>query len=124
VRRLTLLVVLVAFIFSCGGEWPILQGIAWVSMVREYSEMVPLEKAVQMTVSGEYPCALCKVIAEKKHSEDNKAVTFFKHEKKILSGALFVTDRRTTAVPQYFEVAEQFLKTRSESPPTPPPRLA
>ena len=65
-RRLTHLVVLVAFIFSCGGQWVVLQGLAWANMVREYSEVVPLQQAVKMTLSGEYPCPLCKAIAEKK----------------------------------------------------------
>ena len=84
-RRLTLVVVLVAFVFSCGGQWPVLQCIAWVNMIREYSEMVPLAEAVQMTLSGQYPCALCKAIAEKKQSGDTKTAALVKHEKKMLS---------------------------------------
>ena len=123
-RRLTLVVVLVAFVFSCGGQWPVLQCIAWVNMIREYSEMVPLAEAVQMTLSGQYPCALCKAIAEKKQSGDTKTAALVKHEKKMLSHPLVAAGGRTTVSPQFFEVAEQFLNTRSEPPPTPPPRLA
>ncbi len=51
-RRLTFFTVLVAFVFSCGGQWPVLQGVAWANMVREYSEAVPFTQAVQMTFSG------------------------------------------------------------------------
>ena len=123
-RRLTLLVVLVAFTFSCGGQWVVLQGIAWANMIREYSEMVPLAKAVEMTFSGQYPCALCKAIAEKKQSEDVKAAGLLKHEKKIVSLALLFQARGSTVTPQIFEVTTQFLASRSEPPPTPPPRLA
>lgn len=123
-RRLTLLVVLVAFIFSCGGQWPVLQCIAWVNMVREYSEIVPLAKAVEMTFSGQYPCAICKAIAEKKQSEDIKADGLLKHEKKIVSLILLFQGRGSTVTPQIFEVTKQFLASRSEPPPTPPPRLA
>jgi hypothetical protein len=93
-------------------------------MVREYSEMVPLPEAVQMTFSGQYPCALCKAIAEKKRSEDAKTTVLVKHGKKMLSVGLVVEDRRTTVSLESFEVPEQFLSTRSESPPTPPPRLS
>jgi len=57
-----LIVVLVAFIFSREGQWPALQGIAWVDRSRESSEMVPLAKAVEMTFSGQYSCAIGKAI--------------------------------------------------------------
>jgi hypothetical protein len=124
VRRLTLFVVLVAFVFSCGGQWPVLQCVAWVNMVREYSEMVPLTRAVQMTFSGQYPCALCKAIADRKRSEYTKTSVLFQHEKKILSAVVMMENQRTTVTSQVFDVPEQFLSTRSESPPTPPPRPA
>jgi hypothetical protein len=65
-RRLTHLLVLAAFIFSCGGQWAAFQAIAWANMIREYSEMVPLTQAVQMTFSGRYPCAICKAIAQER----------------------------------------------------------
>jgi len=86
--------------------------------------MVPLAKAVEMTFSGQYPCALCKAIAEKKQSEDNKAAGLLKHEKKIVSLALLFQARGAAVTPQTFEVTRQFLASRSEPPPTPPPRLA
>ncbi len=74
-RRITCAIILAAFVFSCGGNWAVLQGIAWANMIREYSEVVPLAQAVQMTLSGEYPCVMCKAIAEKKSSEQQKSLT-------------------------------------------------
>ena len=82
-RRLTHLLVLGAFVLSCGGNWAVLQCVAWVSMIHEYSEMVPLTEAVGMTLSGKYPCAICKAIAEKKQSDNVKALTFEKFEKQF-----------------------------------------
>jgi hypothetical protein len=123
-RRLTLLVVLVAFTFSCGGQWPLLQCVAWANMIREYSEMVPLSQAVQMTFSGQYPCALCKAIAEKKQEENTKFAATFKHEKKIISSGLSIAARSTTVSSQSFVIRDQVFQTRSEAPPTPPPRFA
>jgi hypothetical protein len=123
-RRVTLLVVLVAFTFSCGGQWPVLQCVAWANMIREYSEMVPLTQAVQMTFSGQYPCAICKTIAEKKESENTKVAVLFQHEKKIVSSGFSIAPRATTVSPQSFVIRNSFFQTRSEAPPTPPPRLA
>ncbi len=123
-RRGALLLVLVAFIFSSGGEWAVLQCVAWVNMIREYSEMVPLSQAVEMTFSGEYPCALCKVIAEKKQSENSRIAVLVKPEKLISTPAFSYRPRVATfARPVYFE-PERFLQTRSDVPPTPPPRVA
>ena len=123
-RRLTLFVVLVAFTFSCGGQWPVLQGVAWANMIREYSEMVPLSQAVQMTFSGQYPCPLCKAIAEKKQEENTKFAATFKHEKKLFSHGFVVEARSIAVSPQIFAIREPFFQTRSEAPPTPPPRFA
>jgi hypothetical protein len=122
-RRLTLFVVLVAFTFSCGGQWPVLQCVAWANMVREYSGMVPLSQALQMTFSGQYPCPLCKAIAEKKQEENTKLAITFKHEKKLFSQNLVVEARSIAISRQTFAVREPFFQTRSEAPPIPPPRF-
>jgi hypothetical protein len=122
-RRLTHLIVLVAFVFSCGGQWAAFQVIAWGNMIREYSEMVPLAQAVQMTFSGEYPCAICKAIAERKSAEQQKAFTLLKAEKKFpLPISVALTLRKITSV-VYLEPVLVF-SSRVESPPTPPPRVA
>jgi len=123
-RRTTLLVVLIAFTFSCGGQWAVLQCVAWANMIREYSEMVPVTQAIAMTFSGEYPCDMCKMIAEKKQAEKAKVAQLFQHEKKQVSPGFEVTDRLMTISPQIFFSRESFLQTRSEAPPVPPPRIA
>jgi hypothetical protein len=123
-RRLAFIVVLVAFVFSCGGQWPLLQGVAWANMIRQYTEMVPLAQAVQMTFSGKYPCPLCRAIAEKRQSEDNKIAALFKHEKKLFSPGLTVDTPQMIPSPQTYAVWEPVFQTRSEAPPTPPPRFA
>jgi hypothetical protein len=121
---LTLLVVLVAFVFSCGGHWVILQGIAWTNMIREYSQVVPFTQAVQMTLSGQYPCAICKVIAEKKNDEQGKIIIFDKSEKKMVAAWFVVAPPRLTFSPIEYRAQDTDLHTRSDAPPTPPPRGA
>ncbi len=114
---------LVAFVFSCGGQWALLQGVAWANMIREYSVMVPLTQAVQMTFSGQYPCPLCKAIAARKQSQDKKIAALFKHENKIVSPCLLAPAARSVATPQIFATHEAVFRTRSDVPPTPPPRF-
>lgn len=123
-RRFTLLAVFVAFTFSCGGQWAVLQVVAWTNMIREYSEMAPLAQAVKMTFSGQYPCALCKTIADKKETENAKMLTLHKQETQICPAVMSFADRMSAVVPNYFMSPDDFLQSRSEAPPTPPPRLA
>jgi hypothetical protein len=125
VRRLAHLIVLAAFILSCGGQWYVLQCVAWANMIREYSEIVPVTQAVQMTFSGQYPCAICKAIAERKSSEQQKSLAFEKYEKKFtapVSIELATVEPNISSSPYLVYVG--FLRSRTDTPPTPPPRLA
>jgi len=124
-RRLTHLVVLVAFVFSCGGQWAMFQCIAWANMIREYSEMVPLTQAVAMTFSGEYPCPICKAIAEKKTSEQQKTLALGKYEKKFLPLPLPLLGAVEVAGASFsFPELRVLLQSWSDSPAAPPPRFA
>jgi len=122
-RRLTYLIVLAAFVFSCGGQWYALQCVAWIKMLHDYSQMVPFTEAVGMTFSGQYPCAICKAIAEKKQQENDKICTVDKYEKKFVSSVAVAVPRPQASTFQYADY-RNFLRTRTEPPPTPPPRLA
>ena len=122
-RRLTHWIVLVAFVFSCGGQWAAFQVIAWGNMIREYSEVVPLTQAVQMTFSGQYPCAICKAIAERKSSEQQKELTLLKYDKSCPLPVIITLVAPKIANIVYVEPASSF-SSRVESPPTPPPRDA
>lgn len=120
-RRLTHIMVLAAFVFSCGGQWYALQCLAWVNMIREYSEVVPMTQAISMTFSGQYPCELCKAIAEKKQADTTKALAMEKAEKKFLPPVTVASVQRKTVTFCYLENTSS-LSSRTEAPPTPPPR--
>jgi len=122
-RRLTHLIVLAAFIFSCGGQWYVLQCVAWVKMLHDYAQIVPFKEAVSMTFSGQYPCEICKAIAEKKQSENDKICALEKYEKKFFPPPA-VAPARPEAVPLQYADYLSSLQARSEPPPTPPPRSA
>jgi hypothetical protein len=121
-RRLTHLVVLSAFIFSCGGQWYALQCVAWINMIHDYSRMVPFTEAVSMTFSGKYPCAICKALAEKKQSENDKIASVEKYAKKFFAPAADDVAAPLVAAMHYPDFLNA-LQTRAEAPPSPPPRL-
>jgi hypothetical protein len=122
-RRLTLCVVFAAFTFSCGGQWYALQGVAWVSMLHDYSQMVSFPKAVEMTFSGEYPCPICKAIAEKQQKEKEKALEIGKDKQKFFVNVAVARPVFPGTSAQYVALRQNLI-LRSEPPPVPPPRFA
>lgn len=83
--------------------------------------MVPVEQAVQMTLSGQYPCAICKAIAKKKSSDQQKALVLKKHDKKFLTHIIVNSVCLNCSPVIYFETT-QSLHFRNDSPSVPPPR--
>ncbi len=122
-RRLTHIIVLAAFAFSCGGQWYALQCVAWVKMLHDYSQMAPFPEAVAMTFSGHYPCEICKALAEKKQTENEKICSLDKYDKKFFP-PLAVEVPLPGAAPITHAGYFASLQCLSEAPPTPPPRLA
>jgi hypothetical protein len=120
-RRLTHVIVLAAFVFSLGGHWYLLQGLAWMNMIREYSQVVPLPEAVGMTFSGKYPCSICKAIADHQTSDQHKAFAVDKNDKKFPLPSELTISQPAIAAFLYPDFASH-LQLRSEAPPTPPPR--
>jgi hypothetical protein len=70
-----------ALFLVAGGHWAMLQGIAWTSMVRDFSKSGTLSQAVSKTFNGKHPCAMCKKIASAK-SHEEKAPASLKVDKK------------------------------------------
>jgi len=121
-RRCAVVLVLVAFIFSSGGEWSIAQCVAWANMVREYAQTESLGNAVRMTFSGEHPCAMCKAIAEKKRQDNSKSLVLVKQEKPLVAPLFALKPREFAVAPAFYVSPDALLRTRAETPPTPPPR--
>src|SRR4051812_9002142 len=59
-------------IFSVGGHWALLQSVAWVSMVVEYSKDAPISVAVAKTFDGVHPCGICKLVRKGKATEQKQ----------------------------------------------------
>jgi hypothetical protein len=67
--RLSRFAIAAALAFSIGLHWEVLQSVAWVVMIVNYSQDAPLTEALAKTFDGKHPCSLCKQIAHGKQSE-------------------------------------------------------
>jgi hypothetical protein len=106
---------------SIGAHWIVLQSVAWGTMVVQYSQHVPLSKAIAQTFDGDHPCSLCKRISAARHSEkksDAQTVT--------IKPDLICATRRIILLPRstdfLFARVEMNASLVAHSPPTPPPR--
>lgn len=63
-----------------------MQGVAWATMIRDYSRTGSVTAAVEKTFDGKHPCAMCKRLAAQR-SHEQKAPATVKGEKKA---AVFV----------------------------------
>jgi hypothetical protein len=123
-RRLGLLLSVLAMFAIAGGHWAVLQSVAWAGMVNDYSRTDGLAVAVEKTFSGGYPCAMCKRIAMAQKEQEQAPASTVKAETKLLLGliptSLLVIPpaaRRGTFPP----ILNSLLVSRSERPPTPVP---
>lgn len=92
--RLMTMVMALALFLVTGGHWAMLQGVAWATMVRDFSKTGSLTEAVEKTFDGKHPCAMCKKLSSARASEEKSPVTL-KVDKKAEA---FVTSARS-AVP-------------------------
>jgi hypothetical protein len=82
IRRLLGCIVMTAALFlSAGGHLALLQGVAWATMIKDFSRSGSVTIAVQKTFDGKHPCAMCKKIAAQR-SHDEKTPATVKAEKK------------------------------------------
>jgi hypothetical protein len=115
-------IVVFALVCAIGGHWAILQSVAWVNMVVDFSQTSTLGSAITKTFDGKHPCALCKAVQEGKASEGNQ--TSLKVETKLdfwLASASLLLEPPLPFVVLPGKSSTPLL--RPETPPTPPPRL-
>jgi hypothetical protein len=79
-RIMTMMMALALFV-AIGGPLAVLQGVAWATMIRDYSRTGSVTAAVEKTFDGKHPCAMCKKIAAQR-SHDEKTPATVKAEKK------------------------------------------
>jgi hypothetical protein len=70
-----------ALFLVTGGHLALLQGIAWTTMVHDFSRTGSLSQAMEKTFDGKHLCPLCKKIAAERAAQE-KAPASVKAEKK------------------------------------------
>ena len=120
--RLAKYCVLVFLALSIGGQWALLQSVAWMGMMIDYSRDGSIAGAVCKTFDGKHPCPLCKAIAAGKKSEQKKAVS---SPAQKLEFALLDEDNAPILTARFplFLRADLRADSTSRTPPTPPPRF-
>lgn len=117
------LLVVFTLICAIGGHWAILQSVAWVGMAVDYSQDATLAEALAKTFDGKHPCKICKVVEAGKKSEQKQSS--LKVETKFdfwMTNAASLLDPPNPFV--VLPARPSAVEVHSESPPTPPPRLA
>jgi hypothetical protein len=119
--RLPRLAIVAALACSIGLQWGVLQSIAWVGMMVDYSREGSLGEALVKTFDGRHPCALCKAIA--KGQKSDKPAEFPPTVKKfefLYSPAVFVFNPPTES--WEVDMLEEQAHSANRAPPVPPPK--
>jgi hypothetical protein len=123
ISRMLLTGLLTAMILSVtGGQWQILQSVAWARMIFNYSRAESIQTALEQTFDGRHPCELCKLIQKAKESDRPQAL----QQNSTKDDPLFL-ERCTPdlpALPCFAWEGEgcRFHLSRSDPPLVPPPR--
>ncbi len=115
---------LVAVLVAGGGHWAVLQTVAWVGMLVDYSGQASLAEAVQMTFDGKHPCPICRKIEQGRKQERRQPMVrevrklelFCEFRIHLSREAVWWLEPET---PLAGQLHQDFL----EAPPRPPPRV-
>ncbi|HSH93665.1 MAG TPA: hypothetical protein VK968_05935 [Roseimicrobium sp.] len=119
-RPLQSLIVLSLILFL-GMPWMCLQTVAWVGMVLNYSQTLPLKSAVSKALDGKHPCAICKVVqsGQKKDKEPSGS-------RSVVKFVFLSATTECRLFPPLADCPEAFHppvpSEQNQSPPVPPPR--
>ncbi|MDQ5980662.1 MAG: hypothetical protein QG602_3639 [Verrucomicrobiota bacterium] len=60
-RTFSTTALLLAWLCANGAVWNVVQTVAWARMFSEYSQMMPVADALELTFDGSAPCDLCTI---------------------------------------------------------------
>lgn len=60
-RTLSTTALLLAWLCANGAVWNVVQVVAWAKMFQEYSQVMPVADALELTFDGSAPCDLCTI---------------------------------------------------------------
>jgi hypothetical protein len=108
---------------TLGLHWAFLQSVAWVGMFVSFSANSSLPVALKKTFGGDNPCNLCKLVAEGKKAERQQEMP------QLLAklDMLLVYNRIWLQPPELVPLttlSPSLGESRSDAPPSPPPRAS
>ncbi len=128
-RQAGLLCAALAMFSIAGGHWAVLQSVAWVQMLGDYSQRTgSVAVAVTETFDGQHPCELCRQIQAAKANEHKggKPMAAAGKEdarvKALLATVNPALPARTAIKIVFARTASLSGLSRNDPPPTPPPR--
>lgn len=68
-RRFLKWLVVWPLILLVGGQWALLQSVAWTTMLVRFSQAMSLAQAAEFTFDGQHLCALCKAVKAGQNAE-------------------------------------------------------
>ena len=119
------LLILCCALYLSGAHWMILQTSAWTGMLISRSISTSVAKALETTLDGKHPCALCSAIADGKQTEKQSEQNFELLKKAGDLKFLALTSLETTPCVNVGTAHWPALLIRGlarfVAPPTPPP---
>jgi hypothetical protein len=74
-HRFMTMVMALSLFMALGGPLALLQGVAWVTMVHDFSKSGSLSQAVEKTFDGQHPCPLCQKLSKARAAEEKAPVS-------------------------------------------------
>ena len=105
---------------SLGFHWGLLQSVAWVGMMVNYSCQGSLKDAVVKTFDGQHPCPLCKLVREGKKNEKKPEAQQNVKQIDLLAGPATAFD--FPSLPDSTFPVPRATFSRTDAPLLPPPR--
>lgn len=124
-RKISVLCLLVAWLFANGVTWNVVQVVAWARMYRDYAQIMPAAQALKLTLSGEAPCDLCRLADSAKDQADQQLPhdVLGSSEKFLLACAEPAPVILPSPDSAWPGVADDFGHTRTDPVPLLPPRV-
>lgn len=120
-KRLTHGLLLFALIFAMGGQWAVLQSIAWSKMLATNLRSGSIRLAIDRTFDGKHPCCLCKAVQAGKSSEEKREFTPVRLKLEFTPfGEMLALAANSTSV--LFPPEQFSAECLVQEPATPPPR--
>ena len=75
-RRLAKALVITAMVLSLGLHWTVLQTVAWVGMIVDYSAETSFSSSISKTFDGKNQCELCRFVEAGQKQDQEKGRHF------------------------------------------------